>query len=142
VSRIFCDVNVLLDHFAQRVPWHVEADAIVAAARAGQIALSVSALTIANLHYLARQYVGAVGARQAVRECLRLCEVISVDRTILEQADLLAAPDYEDNIQIGCAIQAGAGDIVTRDARGFAHSPIPTISPADLVARLTKPPSP
>jgi predicted nucleic acid-binding protein len=142
VSRIFCDVNVLLDHFPRRAPWHVETDAILAAAGAGQIVLCVSALTIANLHYVARRYVGETSARQAVRDCLRLCEILPVDRTALEQDDLLAAPDYEDNIQIACAIQAAAVAIVTRDPHGFANSPVPAVSPADLLARLAGPATP
>ena len=142
MTRIFCDVNVMVDHYVRRLPWHVEADAIVAAARAGQIVLCVSSLSVAHLHYLTRPQVGLAAARGAVRDCLALCEILTVDRTILEQADLMAATDFEDNVQVACAVHAGVDVIVTRDPRGFAHSPVPVSTPADLVMRLSGPPTP
>jgi hypothetical protein len=39
-------------------------------------------------------------------------------------------------VQIGCAVEAGLDAIVTRDPRGFAGSPIPALSAADLLSRL------
>jgi hypothetical protein len=44
--------------------------------------------------------------------------------------------DYEDNILIACAVEARLDAIVTRDPRGFAGSPVPVLTPAELVTQL------
>ncbi|MBV9124039.1 MAG: PIN domain-containing protein [Planctomycetes bacterium] len=137
MNRIFCDANVLVDYYSRRLPWSIEADAFVAAAQAGRIVLSTSALSVAHIHYLTRQNIGLPAARTTVRDCLVLCDLVPVDRTILEKAYQMVGGDFEDNIQIACVIQAHVDAIMTRDARGFAHSPVLVLTPPDLMARLS-----
>ena len=50
----------------------------------------------------------------------------------------MAGGDLEDNVSLACALAAGLDAIVTRDPRGFSGSPIPVLSPTDLLARLPK----
>jgi predicted nucleic acid-binding protein len=140
--RYFCDVNVLLDSVLQRSQWQADADAILAAGRAGRITVCVSSLTLANLHYTARKVIGNLLARQSVEELVRFCEVLPVDRSTFLRAQALAGPDFEDDLQLACAVQAAVDAIVTRDPRGYAHSPVPVLSPADLVAQLAGPTTP
>ncbi len=64
-------------------------------------------------------------------------EICAVDREVLEQAIALKLPDFEDAVQIACAIQLELEGIVTRDINGFAGSPIPVFSPQKLRNRLT-----
>ena len=58
--RVLLDTNVLLDSLLQRVPWHVEADAILRQAKPGILELSVVALSLANLFYIGRRIVGTM----------------------------------------------------------------------------------
>jgi hypothetical protein len=44
----------------------------------------------------------------------------------------------EDNMSLACAINARLDAIVTRDPKGFAGSPIPVLSLAELLAILAK----
>jgi hypothetical protein len=48
----------------------------------------------------------------------------------------LPGNDFEDNVQIACAVIAGLDAIVTRDPKGFAGSPVLVLTPAELLARL------
>jgi len=48
----------------------------------------------------------------------------------------MAGSDLEDNVSMACALAAGLDAIVTRDPKGFAGSPIPVLSPTELLARL------
>jgi hypothetical protein len=57
-------------------------------------------------------------------------------------AQAMPGSDFEDNLQIACAIHVGVDLIITRDPRGFARSPLPVATPADLVAQLPGPPTP
>jgi hypothetical protein len=47
--------------------------------------------------------------------------------------------DFEDNLQIACAVKAGLDAIVTRNPKDFADSPVPVLTPAELLALLPKP---
>jgi hypothetical protein len=71
-----------------------------------------------------------------VRRCLQTFEIIPVGRPELERADSLPGSDFEDNLQMACAALAKLDAIVTRDPSGFAGSPIPVLSPAELLAQV------
>lgn len=43
--------------------------------------------------------------------------------------------DFEDSVQLACALAWGADVIISRDKMGFAKSPIPVFSPAEFVRR-------
>lgn len=134
--RIFLDLNVLLDFFLNRLPWAADAAAILQAQQASRVRASVAAFTLPTLFYILRKARGAAVALRAVRGCLDDLDVIPVDRATLEAAYASSGPDFEDNLQLACAIQAGVDIIVTRDPSGFTGAPVPVLSPADLVARL------
>lgn len=55
---------------------------------------------------------------------------------ILENAGRLPGSDFEDNVCIAGAIAAKLDLIVTRDTAGFAGSPVPAVTPAELILRL------
>ena len=59
-----------------------------------------------------------------------------VDQTILEDAATLPGSDFEDNVTIRCAVTSGMDVIVTRNLADFADSPVPAISPAELLKRI------
>ncbi len=50
----------------------------------------------------------------------------------------MTGADFEDNLQIACAVEARLDAIVTRDTKGFAGSPVPALSPAELLARIMR----
>ena len=139
--RVLLDTNVLLDSLLQRAPWHVEADEILRQAKPGVLDLSVVALSLANLFYIGRRIVGTEQARADVRRVALTFDVLAVDRTTILQADALPGSDFEDNIQIAAATNAALTAIVTRDPSGFAQSPIPAWSPAELLDRLKNAPA-
>ena len=79
-------------------------------------------------------------ARAGVDICLATFEIVPVGRLELEQADAMAGSDLEDNLSLACALAARLDAIVTRDPSGFAGSPIPVMTPAELLAQLPKAP--
>ena len=76
-------------------------------------------------------------AKQALRTCLKAFEICAVDRQALEHAEQLPGNDFEDNLQIACAIFTHVDVILTRDGTGFEASPIPALSAAELLLKLT-----
>ena len=48
--------------------------------------------------------------------------------------------DFEDNLHIAFAVEARLEAIVTRNPKDFAGSPIPILTPGELLALLAKAP--
>ncbi len=65
---------------------------------------------------------------------------LPVDRTTLEMATTFPGSDFEDNLQIACAVEARLDAIVTRNPKDFAGSPVQILTPAELLALLAKAP--
>lgn len=141
--KVLFDLNIVLDFFLVRAPWYVDTVALWDANRDGKISAHVAAFSLPTVFYIMRKQTDLGRAERAVDDCLASLTTVPVDRPQLEHARTLPGSDFEDNLQIACAVQAGVAAIVTRDPRGFSHSPIPALTPADLLARLgSAPPTP
>ena len=141
--KILLDLNVLLDLFLKRPLWVHDAAAIWAAHQAGRITAGIASFSLPILYYIIRRSVDRAMALDAVRDCRNGIAVWAVDAGTIALALHQTGPDFEDNLQLACAIEAKVDAIITRDPAGFVGSPIPILSPADLVARLQPaPPGP
>jgi|GEM_PF-1610992 len=72
-------------------------------------------------------------ARQAVSLTLTAMEICSVNRAVLESAFSSGLADFEDAIQIACAVSQGVDAIVTRDTQGFSSSSVPVLSIQEII---------
>ena len=142
MKKYLLDTSVLLDLILNRLPWATDMAVIWDAHRQGQIKALVAAFAVPTIFYIVRNQVGLATARTVIQACLSTLDFAPIDQTTLLAAQALSGPDFEDDLQIACAVQAGVDAIVTRDPRGFASSPIPILSPADLVAALSASPTP
>ncbi|MGC1307949.1 MAG: PIN domain-containing protein [Phormidesmis sp.] len=131
--RVLFDTNVLLDALLARESFVSDATFLLEAVELGQIKGFMSATTVTDVHYLVgRQTKSADAAVSAVTRLLALMEVCPVNREVLEQAVALKLSDFEDAVQVACAIASGLDLITTRDAIGFKGSPISVIEPIEL----------
>jgi predicted nucleic acid-binding protein len=137
--RVLLDTNILLDVLLDRAPWVTESSAVWEACDDGRLTGYIPASTLTDIFYIARRAVDAPTARLAVGLCLSAFEISSVDRQTLEQATALPGSDFEDNVQIACALIAGLDAIVTRNPGDFAAATIPVLTPADVLARHPSP---
>lgn len=103
--------------------------------KGGGIAGFMSASSLTDIFYLVSRNVGVSVARQAVRTCLKTLQICTVDYATLDHADQLPGSDFEDNVQIACALRYGLDAIVTHD-KVFYKGFIPVLSPAELLKRI------
>ena len=134
--RVLLDTNVVLDRVLEREPWFGDSTAFWQLIRQLEIRGIVPASAVTDVFYVVRRQTNLAVADHAVRECLNSFEIWTVDRTVLEQAAALPGSEFEDNVQIVCALQAGVEAIVTRDAEGFRLAPLPVLTPQEAVERL------
>ena len=67
-------------------------------------------------------------------------KICTVDRTILETAISSNLPDFEDAVQLACAMALNLDVIVTRDAQGFAGATLPILSAGEVLQLLSENP--
>lgn len=133
---VLLDLNVVLDVLLARAPWNVAASAVWNAHRSGLITAHFAAASIPTVFYVVRRHASLALAHDAVRVCLETLSIAPVVKSTLELARTFPGSDYEDNLQIAVAVECGSNAIVTRDPAGFAGSPLPVMTPEDLVATL------
>jgi hypothetical protein len=76
---------------------------------------------------------------KAIKLCLDSFQICSVDKQTLERATEFEGNDFEDNLQIACALASGLDAIVTRNKADFKTAAIAVIEPAELLRQI--PPS-
>jgi predicted nucleic acid-binding protein len=135
---VLVDINVVLDVFLARSPWLADSASVIQAGFDGQLTAHLSAASLPTIFDIVRRNADLARARAVVDECLKSFQIVPVDRQALELAASRPAPDFEDNVLIACAMLARLDAIVTRDPKGFVGSPVPALSPAELLAQLAK----
>jgi predicted nucleic acid-binding protein len=140
VMRVLLDTNVLLDALLDREPWSEAAAAIWTAHDEGRLEAWITASSLTDIFYIGRRIKGHDVAREAVRLCLATFNVCPVDAATLQAADRLLGEDFEDNLQIACALASDLDGIVTRDPSDFAGSPIRVLAPSEVLDRLASRP--
>lgn len=135
--KVLIDTNILLDFLLQREPFRQEAEELFQAIDSGKVIGYVAASTLTDIFYIARRHTHSVEkARQAVLETLTVMVICPVTRTILESAIASGITDFEDAVQIACAVAQGLEAILTRDMQGFASSSVPVLSVGQLLEQL------
>jgi predicted nucleic acid-binding protein len=104
---------------------------------AGQVIGYVTATTLTDIFYIARKHTRSIDlAREAVSTTLEVMNICPVSRSILESALVSGREDFEDAVQIACAIAQNLEAIITRDLQGFSGAVIPVLSVRQLIEQL------
>ena len=134
--NVLLDINVVLDLLLIRQPWSDDSARIWDAHREGKIIARLAAFSVPTIFYLMRRQAGIEAAHNAVRACIESLEIVPVQHTTLVLASALPGRDFEDNLQIACAIEARVDAMVTRDPAAQTGCPLPVVAPAQLVSQL------
>ena len=128
--KLFLDTNVLLDYFLEREPFYFDAQRLFSAAEAGRIDAFISAITVNNISYIARKLKSATTAMIVVRAMLDLFKVVPVDGAVLCAAADFCDGDYEDAIQLQCAVRALCTHLFTRNLTDFRTAALAVVPPS------------
>lgn len=130
------DANVALDAFQQREPHHKASAQSLSKSLGGEVEGCYPAHVITTIYYVLRKSVGQKEARESVRWLVTAFEVAPCDGSVLVEAAQSDIPDFEDAVVAFGAQRAGCEWIVTRNVMDFGRSPIPAITPGELLRRL------
>lgn len=132
---VLLDSDVLLDVALKRKPWIVHSGAALSLCQRRALAGFVSWHSLANVFYLIKRADGGDG-RSFIAPLLRFAEVTAVGHDDMVLALKLDMPDLEDAMQTAAAVACSADRIVTRNTGDFRKSPIPAVTPAELLKEL------
>lgn len=149
MDALLLDLNVWLDHaFVQR-EGHAAANRLLALAGEKEIPLLISASSLADFFFIARQMTKQIVssgpstgefARQyawgLVDNLLDIATVCAIDQgdTWMAQHFRNVHGDFEDDLVVAAAMRCKAAYLITNDADLLRHSPVPALSAADWVA--------
>lgn len=135
--RVLVDTNIMLDALLEREPFFGDARALMEAIDSGQVVGYVTATTITNIFYIVgRQTRSIERANLAVSETLAAMQICLVDRDILEAAFAFNMRDFEDAVQLACAIAENLEAIITRNPQDFEGAGLPILSARQLFESL------
>ena len=121
---VFVDTDIVLDLLAKREPFYAAAADLFSLAEAGDLVLSVSSLTFANLFYVLRKQLSARQTQEILRDFKQLVTVLPVNDKVVEQALTAGFTDFEDALQYFSALGAGCTTLLTRNGRHYRKAAI------------------
>lgn len=135
--RVLLDTNIILDFFLERDPFFQSANALFEAIANGQVEGFLTASSATDIFYICRrQTQSLVEARDILTRVLMLLGVCSVDDQVLNAALQSGLPDFEDAVQIACAVAQGLDAIATRNLQDFQTDAIPILSVDQVLEQL------
>lgn len=126
--NLLFDTNVILDVLLNRSPWVASAQGVWQICDDGDAVGHVSASVLTDIFYISRRVAGLSKAHEAISICLDTFVICPVNRQTLEYAYGLSGNDFEDNVQIACAVHTNLDAILTRDPSGFNSSPVQALT--------------
>lgn len=137
MKKLFLDTNIIVDLIADRKPFSKYAIQIFQKAELREIELFTSSHSIATTHYLLKKYLGEKELRAVLYDLFDYITVIAVDTAILKKGLRSNHKDFEDAIQILCAVSVENMDcIVTRNTKDFKGSEIPAFNPDEIIVGI------
>jgi predicted nucleic acid-binding protein len=133
---VFIDTNVLLDVLLAREPFLAHAQRIWTLSERKMIHGVVSAASFLNIYYIVRRLASRREAERAIHGMQAVFQIAAVDGDAIDVAMKTRSADFEDAVQLACAIRAKAVCIITRDERHFAGSALPVMAPDMFLAKL------
>ena len=130
------DTNILLDVVFDRHPFSEAASSLVKLLQERGEAAYISWHSVSNIYYLVSRDLGDSVAREFILEFTRFLSVAETGTEDVLYAMSLPMRDFEDAMQVAAARACSARHIVTRNARDYARSPIPAISPEEALDQL------
>ncbi|GAB2786567.1 PIN domain nuclease [Rhabdobacter roseus] len=128
MDKLLVDTNIVIDLLAKREYFYQEAQELFTLADTNQAELHLSALTVADTHYLLASHYKLNETRKILLKFKVLVTVLPIDDTILELALTSDFKDFEDAVQYYVALKNNVEMIITRNKKDFKNSSLPVLT--------------
>ncbi len=128
MKKVLVDTDVIYDLLAKREPYYTFAARLFTKADHNKVKLFISALTIANMHYMLSRLKSDKEARKILNQFKVLVSIIPLDQKILELSLNSDFKDFEDAIQYYSAIENKVEILLTRNLKDYKKARIPVMT--------------
>ena len=135
--KVLIDTNVILDYALIRQPFYDLADHIFVLIEQRQIKGYICASTFTDLFYILRKPRGKEWTLDFLGKLANLCQITSVDSTIVKEALTKHHKDFEDDIQYYSAVFSHLDAIVTRNPNDFPINSLQVLTPEQLLQKFS-----
>lgn len=134
MKNLFIDTNILIDFFADRMPFSLEAAKLFNYSFKKKIKIYISAVSYNNIYYILRQSFSHIETIKMLSELNEWTDIIDVSKEVIKKALKSEFKDFEDAIQYNCAKSINKIDfIVTRDTKDYKTSSLPILTPKEAL---------
>ena len=132
--KIFVDTDVLIDFFTDRLPFSAAATQLFELSNDQQIDIYISALSINNVYYISRRYLGHSAAIRVIKELMEMTEIVGAGKIDILEALEVGFNDFEDGIQYISAKQINKLDaILTRNIKDYKKAELAVFTPENYL---------
>ena len=115
---VFFDTNIMLDLIQER-PGYADCARILQMQEDGKIEVCLSVLSMANIAYVLRKTVPPFLVIPTLKQISSVVRIVPMDDAQLQRSLLMDGPDFEDILQLSCAIANGCTVLITHNPRDF-----------------------
>ncbi len=134
MKNIFVDTNVLIDFFADRKPFSMDAARLFNYSLKKKIKIYISAVSYNNIYYILRQTVPHKETLKMLAELNEWTYTLDVSKEVINHSIKSDFKDFEDAIQYNCAKSFSKMEaIVTRNTKDFKTSTLPVLTPKEAL---------
>lgn len=137
--KIFIDSDVVIDFFTDREPHVNAASELFELNEQGDVKLYVSAVSINNIYYIVRRYLGHKKTLDVLEALIEMTEIIGTSKKEITQALKNNFSDFEDSIQYSSALTIKSLDvIITRNIKDYRNASIAVMTPLNFLKMKEK----
>lgn len=137
--KLFVDSDIVIDFFTDREPHVNPASELFELNEQGSVKLYLSALSINNIYYIVRKFLGHKKTIEIIEALTEMTEIIGTTKTEIIQALKNEFSDYEDSIQYSSALTIKDLDaIITRNVKDYRNSSIAVMTPLNFLKMKEK----
>lgn len=139
VFKLFIDSDVIIDFFTDREPHVNPASELFELNEKGSVILYVSAVSINNIYYIIRRFLGHKKTLDVLEKLAEITEIIGTTKKEVLQALKNDFSDFEDSIQYSSALAIkGLDAIITRNIKDYKNSDIAVMTPLNFLKMKEK----
>lgn len=137
--KLFVDSDVVIDFFTDREPHVNPASELFELNEQGNVRLYLSAVSINNIYYIVRKFLGHKKTLEVVETLTEMTEIIGTTKKEIVRALKNDFSDYEDSVQYSSALNIENLDvIITRNIKDYRNSSIAVMTPLNFLKMKEK----
>lgn len=132
-KKVFVDTDIIYDLLAKRDPFYSAAARLFTLADEGKVQIFISALSLANIHYLISKKQSESQAKKILRKFKVLVHITPLTEKIIDLALNSEFEDFEDAIQYFSALQNDIEILLTRNLKDYKKAQLSVLTAQDFI---------